>query len=249
MTMTSLAECPPTGDGTECPAEYALLPPSGGEIHYLWYYIQGSIMNGDVRRSLYNSWGFCERHAWIAIQVEASFRHCFMMGPAILYEDLLQLAAPAMAARGPLKNWLILNRLREKGPCLMCDMNLGPDSKGVARPEMVARGRDTSELHRLAAMSRSFWEQTVCGRCLGDDAWPRCRPHMLEDLLQGRVRDLDRHLSMIQRLKRHIVRYSRSFEWAHRGTATDEDRASLISAVGWFSGWQPFLSMVGMDHR
>lgn len=223
-----------------------VLIPSGGEIHYLWYYIQGSIMNGDVRRSLYSSWGFCERHAWIAIQVEASFRHCFMMGPAILYEDLLHRAAPIVGAHGLWGTGFIRRRLREKGPCLMCHMNLGPDTKGMAREELIARGRDRSELHRLAEMSRSFWERTVCGRCSGTGDWPRCRPHLLDDMDCGRFKEMKRQRAMMEWMKRHIIRYSRSFEWAHRGTATDEDRASLISAVGWFSGWRPFLSIVGM---
>lgn len=41
---------------------------SGGEIHYLWWFIQGSIMNPDTRYKLRDSWGLCERHAWGAIR-------------------------------------------------------------------------------------------------------------------------------------------------------------------------------------
>ena len=37
---------------------------SVGEIHYLYWYIQGSIMFPEIRRDLRKAWGFCERHAW-----------------------------------------------------------------------------------------------------------------------------------------------------------------------------------------
>jgi len=223
--------------------------PSGGEIHYLWHYIQGSIMSPDVRLNLRGAWGFCERHAWIALLVEASFRHGFMMGPAILYEDLMDSAAQTLGRRGPLKDWRFLNRIRDKCPCLMCDMDLGPGTKGSGRKDLTARGRDTTELCRLAEMSRPYWEKTVCGRCLGNGAWYRCRPHLLEDAANGPVENLSSHRAHIQKMRHHMALYSRSFAWEHRGTATDEDKASLISAVGWCSGWRPFISIVGIkDH-
>jgi hypothetical protein len=230
------------------PQNKLTMPPSNGEIHYLWYYIQGSIMNGDVRCNLCNSWGFCERHAWIAIQVEASLRHCFMMGPAILYEDLLDRCMAAFKIRGPLKNRQLLRNLREKGPCLMCNMDLGPETKGIANKGLVERGRDLTEVRRLAEMGRPYWEETVCGSCLGNGSWQRCRPHLIQDILLGNVDHLAPHHKLINKLRHHIVLYSRSFEWEHRGTATHEDKASLISAVGWFSGWRPFISIVGITN-
>jgi hypothetical protein len=223
------------------------LPPSSGEIYYLWYYVQGSIMNPDVRLALRNAWGFCERHAWIAIQVEASLRHDYMMGPAILYEDLLERSAAVFKIKGPLKRRQFIGHLREKGPCLMCDMNLGPETKGFARKELMKQGRDLTALRRLADAGRSYWEKTVCGQCLGNGSWQRCRSHLIEDLTQGEPENFPLHDALLKHIRRHLVRYSRSFEWERRGTATAEDRASLISAVGWCSGWRPFLSIVGMS--
>jgi len=41
-----------------------------------------------------------------------------------------------------------------------------------------------------------------------------------------------------------VTRFGRSFRWELRGTDTGEDRAALISAVGWCSGWRPLLSIV-----
>jgi hypothetical protein len=247
QTMTLDQKLQTDNDGVIAPEHDLTMPPSNGEIHYLWYYIQGSIMNGDVRRSLHNSWGLCERHAWIAIQVEASLRHGFMMGPAILYEDLLDRSAAAFKTRGPLKHRQLLRKFQGKGPCMMCNMNLGPHTKGTARKELMDRGRDLKEMRRLAEMGRPFWEETVCGACQGNGSRQRCRPHLMEDIGRGDVDRLEIHEKRIHQLRHHIVLYSRSFEWERRGTATDEDKASLISAVGWISGWRPLLSLVGMS--
>jgi hypothetical protein len=91
------------------------LPPSAGEIHYLWWYMQGSIMNQGVRLRLLKAWGFCERHAWIALLVESSFRRRFLLGPAIVYEDIISRAVKVMPTRGPMKNLQIMAGLRERG--------------------------------------------------------------------------------------------------------------------------------------
>ena len=223
-----------------------LLTPSNGEIHYLWHYIQGSIMDPEVRRSLCDSWGFCERHAWVAIRVEAALRHCFMIGPAIVYEDLLERATEAFNIKGPLKRWQFIRNFKEKGPCLMCDMKLGPRTEGIARKELVRRASDLTEMVRLMEIGRPYWEKTICGRCLDNGSWIRCRPHLIEDLTAGKEDHLMRHKTLLNQLRHHMIQYSRSYTWDYRGTGTDEDRASLISAVGWFSGWRPFLEMVGM---
>ena len=69
---------------------------SGGEIHYLYWHIQGSIMVPEIRHALRRARGFCERRAWAALHVETAFRSNFMHGPAILYEDILGLAIPPL---------------------------------------------------------------------------------------------------------------------------------------------------------
>jgi hypothetical protein len=222
------------------------LPPSAGEIHYLWWYMQGSIMNQGVRLRLLKAWGFCERHAWIALLVESSFRRRFLLGPAIVYEDIISRAVKVMPTRGPMKNLQIMAGLRERGGCLMCDMNLGPETEGFASADLIIRGRDVKELHRFAEMTRPYWEKMICGRCLGNGAWPRCRVHLIEDAAQGRITDISRHRAMIHDLKKHITAYSNDFRWELRGTATVEDAAAMISSVGWCSGWSSFLSLVGM---
>jgi hypothetical protein len=56
------------------------LPLSNGEINFLWWFIQGSIMSPSTRDRLWKTWGMCERHTWGFISVEAAFRQGYMMG-------------------------------------------------------------------------------------------------------------------------------------------------------------------------
>lgn len=128
-------------------SEYPLKPAgsefrlSDGEIHYLYWFIQGSMMAPDVRQQLRRAWGFCERHAWSYILVEAAFYRGYMHGAALLYEDLLTSALPAFHLKGPLKYWCLQRSLHPKGPCMMCEVGLGPKTKGLARSEIIKRGR------------------------------------------------------------------------------------------------------------
>jgi hypothetical protein len=89
---------------------------SDGEIYFLWWFIQGSIMSPMTRKRLWNGWGMCERHAWAFIAVEAAFRGDYLMGPAILYEDLMQRALASFFPRGLMKLVRIKRGLYEKGP-------------------------------------------------------------------------------------------------------------------------------------
>jgi len=220
---------------------------SNGEIHYLWWYIQGSIMNPHVRYQLRKNWGFCQRHAWGAILVEASFRHGHMHGPAIVYEDILGIAASAMDVKGPFINLRLPVSLRDRGPCLMCNMGLGPESRGAASPDLVTRGQDATELRVFARTTRAHWEKNVCGRCLGNEARPRCRRHLIEDASRGMVNRFSQHRDLIDYMFEQITLYARSFRWEFQGTETEENKAALISAVGWCSGWQLFLPIIGME--
>lgn len=216
---------------------------SNGEIHFLWWFIQGSIMSPSARDRLWNAWGMCERHTWAFISVEAAFRQGYMHGPSILYEDLMDRAQALFAVRGPLKPWRTMRRFREKGPCLMCEGGYGSHSKGMARAEIVQKGRDLSELRTLALETAPHWQKAICGRCAGDDSAERCRRHLIEEVTLGKIRNLSGHTELVNNIARHLRVYSRSFRYGYHGTATAEDRAALISAVGWCSGWKIFLSI------
>ncbi len=217
---------------------------SEGEIHYLWWFIQGSIMDPDTRSRLRRAWGLCGRHAWGAIAVEAAFRHGFLHGPAILYEDLMERARRAFALRGPLEARRVARRLRAAGPCLMCEMGLGRASRGAVRAELVEVGRDASQIRAFADRTREYWSKTMCGECLGDGSPPRCRLHLLEEASRGAVVNLPEHRARVEQVIKHLAVYRQSFVWGYHHTETEEDRAALISAVGWCSGWRVWIPFV-----
>lgn len=218
---------------------------SEGEIHYLYWFIQGSIMVPDIRHRLRRAWGFCERHAWGYLLVEASFYRGYMHGAALLYEDLMSPALSAFPVQGPMKNWRLVRNLNSKGPCPMCEMGFGPQSKGMARPELIEKGRDATELVELARKTEAYWVKTICGRCAESGSFNRCRRHLIEDILTGKVERYSEHISFVEYIFGHLCRYHRSFRLEFQGTETQEDIAALISAVGWCSGWKTFLSIYG----
>jgi hypothetical protein len=221
----------------------SVLNPSPGEIHYLWWYMQGSIMNPDVRDALRKAWGMCERHAWLALTLEATLRHGFLMGPAIVYEELMIRAARIITQPGPFGGLRRVIALKNHGVCLMCEMGLGPHSRGFASPEVMAKVADIREMEKFVSATRPFWEEAVCGICAGNCSPVRCRPHLLKEIISGQGEHLPSTKKLVKKVSEQIARYSRSFVWEHRGTETIADRASLISAVGWLSGWRPFLEL------
>ncbi len=186
----------------------------------------------------------CERHSWAFISVEAAFRRGYLHGPAILYEDLMDRARALLAARSPLKPWRTMRRFREGRPCLMCEGGYGHQSQGAARPEIVQRGRDVGELRAWASEHAPHWRNAVCGRCVGDPSAERCRRHLIEEVSRGIIRDLSPHIALVDKIARHLRAYSRSFRQGFQGTETAEDRAALISAVGWCAGWKTFVSIM-----
>jgi len=220
---------------------------SDGEIHYLYWFIQGSIMNPDIRQRLRRAWGLCERHAWGYVLVEAAFCHGYMHGASLLYEDLLTPALSISRMRGPLQNWRLARDLRNRGPCPMCKMGFGPRSKGIASPELIKRGRDVTELDKLARSTETYWEKTICGRCAKNGSAQRCRRHLIEDASKGLVDTFSTHNTLVEYIFYHLSRYHRSFRLEFQGTQTDEDVAALISAVGWCSGWGAFLSIYATE--
>lgn len=225
------------------PARCAINPPlSPGEVHYLWWFIQGSVMDPGTRRRLVLAWGMCARHGFGAIAAEAAFRHGYLHGPAILYEDLMERAARALAAAGPLAGARVARRLRARVGCLMCESGYGPQSEGFISAERLAAGRDLSQIREFLESSERYWRRAVCGRCSASAVEARCRVHLLEDLRRDPDLSLATHRALVENILGHVQRYSRSFGWDAQGTDTEEDRAALVSAVGWCGGWRHLLA-------
>ncbi len=217
---------------------------SPGEIHYLYWYIQGSIMDPEIRQGLRRAWGFCERHAWAAMLVEAAFRPTFLHGPAMLYEDIMSRAAPAFDLFGPLQTLRLRINLRDRAPCLMCEMGYGPGKEGKASQDVIERGANASHLRAFAGKTKEHWAKTVCGICSGSGSSQRCRRHLMEDATNGVVDLLSSHRDLVTYVHNHLLAYARSFVWGYHGTETDEDKAALITSIGWCSGWKPLLQII-----
>jgi hypothetical protein len=240
---------PPLLSRTQTPPEKPELRLSDGEIHYLWWFIQGSIMIPEIRCSLRRAWGFCERHAWGELLIEAAFYCGYMHGPALLYEDVLRPALPAFRLRGPLKDWRLARNLSNKGLCPICEMGYGPESKGIARAGLIEKGRDITELLSFARRTEIHWEKAICGRCAKNGSIQRCRRHLIEDASMGLIDSFSTHIALVEYIFHHLSIYHRSFRLEFHGTETEEDRAALISAVGWCSGWGTFLQIAGRESQ
>jgi hypothetical protein len=228
---------------TSTPPPTAARPLSRGEVGFLWWFIQGSIMNGEVREGLRRSWGLCDRHTCAWLGIEAAFRHGFLHGPTILYGDLLERALAAFDVSGPLRERRLARRLRA-GPCHLCALEVGPDADGFVSQARLRTGRDVGPLRRFMTECRPHWEDSICGRCSGDGP-ARCRFHLVEDIEQGRAPDIDSHRRHVRGLAQRLAGLERSFCWEHRGSDTAAERAALIAAAGWCGGWRGLLDTVG----
>lgn len=223
-------------------------PLSAGEINCFYWFIQGSIMNPGTRRHLRRSWGFCERHAWAHLAVETAFRHRFLLGPAILYEDLIERCADAFSAPVSRLQLFLAWRLLPKGPCLMCEMKADRAGPGLVPPERVRQGQSTAVLRAFALEMRPRWASTICGTCRGDGNAHRCRAHLVADIRAGGRPDLRACREEFVDLRRHLGVFLQSFVWGHHGIDGPDDRAAIFRAVGWLSGWRPLLALTEPDY-
>ena len=222
----------------------AFWPLSSGEVHYLYWFIQGSIMNVDTRWALRRGWGLCERHAWGALAVEMSFRPDYLLDPAILYEDLLDCCVSRFPTFGPLKAHRFACRMRPKGPCIMCDMRTYRNGGGMFRADLIAQGRRTDQLLGLALRHQEYWQNTVCGLCSGGGVEALCRRHLIECeklISSDCFESVGRLLATIESRVRNL---GRSYIWENRGSDAPQDRAALLTAIGWMSGWRPLLALI-----
>lgn len=244
-----VCERPESPEGVDLGSRRCLTSPgselSDGEIHFLYWFIQGSIMVPETRWRLRRAWGMCERHAWGVVAVEASYRHGFMHGPALFYHNLLERGHAAFDLAGPFKPQRVAWHLRPTGPCMMCDMGYGPATPGAASPDLIECGRDLEYLRAFAEETRAHWKQTACGRCLGDGSLARCRVHLREDASCGDALDPAAHRALLERTFERLSAYAKSSVWGYRHLESEEGRAALITTIGWCSGWRPLIRLVG----
>ncbi|POR51502.1 hypothetical protein B0G62_10635 [Paraburkholderia eburnea] len=223
---------------------------SDGEIDFLWWFIQGSIMDAGVRIRLYAHWGMCARHALGFFCVEAAFRPHLIHGSTILYNELMRRASHLLEGHGVCSlapTGVTRHRLRSSGPCHMCNLGYGPASSGNAPPERIAQGRDLANARAFARANRDGWLPHVCGQCAGTGSDTLCRRHLIESPDRDGALALRLHGAAATRIAEHLARFEHSFRWDSRGTDSAEDRGALIAAIGWCSGWGEILQALGGD--
>lgn len=218
-------------------------PLSRGEVGFLWWFIQGSIMDSDVRWALRYGWGLCPRHTLAWLTVESAFRHARLHGPALLYDDLMRRAVQALELSGPWRTPRLARRLRATGPCHLCALGFGPASSGFVSNERLRTARDVNPFRLFMRECGAAWAPWVCGRCVDRDTPVRCRPHLIADIDRGADLDIAAHRALVETLSRQISRYHDSFIWERHGTDTVEDRAALVGAAGWCAGWRALLEL------
>jgi hypothetical protein len=68
--------------------------------------------------------------------------------------------------------------------------------------------------------------------------------HLLGRISKGESKDIEKQRALIERLHAELQLYSRSFRWEYHDTETTGNKASLIGAVGWCSGWRTLFDIL-----
>lgn len=223
---------------------------SNGEIEFLWWFIQGSIMDPNVRARLLAHWGLCPRHSLGFFAVEAAFRPHLIHGCSVLYSDLMRRAANLIGHDGLhrlIPDPIVRHQLRTAGPCHLCDLGYGPSSESNTPPEKLQQGRDLTTARRFADDNRMGWEPYVCGVCSGSGTAVRCRVHLVAPAAGYALPDLAEQRAYVQAIAAHLARFDASFHWKNRDTDTAEDRGALLAAIGWCSGWRTLLDGLSLN--
>lgn len=200
------------------------------EAKELYCFLDGSIQNPYVRHQLWRSWGHCPRHAWAFFVANCELRlRPFQTG--ILYEDLTGRAA-RLLSRPLVPRAASRHLLRSHGTCFTCEYAAlaTPDPEYMAITDRVNRRRVITE---WLVELRPWWEPRSCPFCLGGSGLV-CRPH----LLAGKPWVPRRTTAGLRELEGRLQTLVRSMTW-NGPTSTNEDRASVVEAVGWFAGWGP----------
>jgi hypothetical protein len=218
-----------------------------GESAFLWSFIQGSIMIPETWNGLLKAYGFCERHSWIHLSVEMSFRDQYLLGPTILYEALVEKALRAISGSPRLGTFSVASRLRGAGACLLCNLNVTHASPGASPRPRLERGRDSRQLRTFASDLRPLWNSTVCAACKNEQSHGRgqiaCRRHLVTETRMRKSVDLSSHRDVLHGIYDQVARYQKSF-LAGGPDVSDRDRAALLTAVGWCGGWRPVLALL-----
>jgi hypothetical protein len=197
--------------------------------------------------ALLRAYGFCERHSWIHLSVEMSFRDQHVLGPTIIYEALIDKALHAISGSPLLGTLSVSRRLRAIDRCMLCKLNIADSSPGASPRNRLDKARDNRQLRTFASRLKPLWSGTVCAACEGREssgiARIACRRHLLAEMHATRPVDLSGQRNLLHDVYDRVTRYQRSL-LAGGPAAGERDRAALITAIGWCSGWRPLLALL-----
>jgi hypothetical protein len=216
---------------------------TNGEVRFIWHFIRDGAIDADSWRQLMAAWGYCERHAWVALGVEMSFLWGFCMRSADLYLHLIERAAEALRLTVSGKWRSAARRLAERRHCLICELD--PRRRGLLSDQRLAEGKDITQLRMFAEASAPLWQHDCCPRCIGAaGSGHLCRRHLIDAIKTGAAMDFAGEYRHLTNVARHLERFEKSMSWGRRGTDEPEDRAALVCAVGWCSGWSILTALV-----
>jgi putative (di)nucleoside polyphosphate hydrolase len=215
-----------------------------GEVNFIDGFMHDGSIGAECGLQLMRYWGYCERHAWVSLAVEMSMLHGFCSRSASLYTDILRQGSAALAGDN---RRAVPKQLREGGSCMICNAN--PRWRGLLSRADLAKAKDPSPLRSFAQGCAPFWQQDCCPQCItGVTGGHLCRRHMSEALREGASLDLANERKYLMNMLARLENYAWSFSWGFRGLDGPEDRAALISAIGWCSGWASLGALIPLDY-
>jgi hypothetical protein len=210
------------------------------EVEHLWWFLDGTIMQPDVRHDLWRSWGLCTRHAWAHAVVECELRYQ-PLSTAILYRDLLGRAVRRLRAHRP---WPLIRRaLRAGGLCPTCAfVRSGEPKRRFA--EQTAQVNAAARFREYVQEGHPVWNEHGCPAC-GLSGGPQCRRHLVDGAGKPDQAAADYLADVTARLDS----FTDSMTW-QGPPQTPERVAALVEALGFIAGWDPaLLGTAGTDAR
>jgi hypothetical protein len=226
-------------DGPGCPVCRCVIEESRGHIRALLY---EHVTDPDTRRALRASWGFCNWHTWMLLDVEHA-----IFGAAIIYEDLLRIALEQTerlddGAEGARRGWLgigwrrprpvaFAERYRQRSACPVC---------------VTAAGTEHRCLQALTTLVDDGDLQAAYARSDG-----LCLPHVVAALEvsgnRAEVRTLvARTRERWRRLRHEVASFVAKHDYRNRERFTEAEAASSARAFELLAGAR---SVFGNDAR
>ena len=222
------------------PVDGGPLSITDGEVNFIQGFVHDGSIGAECGLQLMGYWGYCQRHAWVSFAVEMSTLHGFCSRSASLYVDILRQASAALAGN---TQRAVAKQLRGSGSCMICNAN--PTWRGLLSAAELAEAKDPARLRSFLEESAPHWRSDCCPRCIaGVTGGQLCRHHMIDAISEGQSLELNREREYFLNVLARLENYAWSFSWGFRGIDGPEDRAAIISAIGWCSGWSSLATLL-----